>query len=73
MKLLFTRAREGDEPQTPVDPEPQNSTDSGVPPLSVWERRGIKLTALGGVGVGGLGFYASFDAVSAKAAEWGFT
>ncbi|MFI7415390.1 DUF2637 domain-containing protein [Streptomyces sp. NPDC049627] len=72
MKLPFTRAREGDEPQTPVDSEPDSPTDSGVPPLSIWERRGVKLTALGGVGVGGLGFYASFDAVSAKAAQWGF-
>ncbi|SEE83904.1 Protein of unknown function [Streptomyces sp. 2131.1] len=74
MKLPFTRAREGDEPQTPVDHEPSStdSADSGVPPLSLWERRGIKLTALGGAGVGGLGFYASFDAVSAKALEWGF-
>ncbi|MFJ4084859.1 DUF2637 domain-containing protein [Streptomyces iakyrus] len=72
MKLPFTRAREGDEPQTPVDSEPDSSTDSGVPPLSIWERRGIKLTGLGGIGVGGLGFYASFDAVSAKAAQWGF-
>jgi hypothetical protein len=72
LKLPFTRAREGDEPQTSVDSEPDSSTDSGVPPLSIWERRGVKLTALGGVGVGGLGFYASFDAVSAKALEWGF-
>ncbi|MFK0159107.1 DUF2637 domain-containing protein [Streptomyces sp. NPDC090493] len=69
---LFTRAREGDELKAPVDPEPQPSTDSDVPPLSKWERRGIKLTALGGAGVGGLGFYASFDSVSAKAMEWGF-
>ncbi|MFE6185447.1 DUF2637 domain-containing protein [Streptomyces sp. NPDC056465] len=46
--------------------------DSGVPPLSKWEGRGAAVTALGGVGVGGLGFYASFDAVSAKAETWGF-
>ncbi|MGW4086988.1 DUF2637 domain-containing protein [Streptomyces sp. NPDC004822] len=72
MKLPFTRTREGDEPQIPVDSVPDSSTDSGVPPLSVWERRGVKLTALGGAAVGGLGFYASFDAVSAKAAQWGF-
>ncbi|MFF8696269.1 DUF2637 domain-containing protein [Streptomyces sp. NPDC015144] len=71
MKLPFTRVRKGEEPQTPADHEP-SSTDSGVPPLSLWERRGIKLTALGGAGVGGLGFYASFDAVSAKALDWGF-
>ncbi|MGX1907599.1 DUF2637 domain-containing protein [Streptomyces phaeochromogenes] len=69
---LYPRTRKRGEPQTPVDPEPKNSTDSGVPPLSTWERRGVELTALGGVGVGGLGFYASFDAVSAKALEWGF-
>lgn len=69
---LFTRAREGDELKAPASPDPQTSTESGVPPLSIWERRGVKLTALGGAGVGALGFYASFDAVSAKALEWGF-
>ncbi|MFG2408732.1 DUF2637 domain-containing protein [Streptomyces brevispora] len=31
------------------------------------------LIVLGGIAVGGLGFYASFDAVSTKAAQWGFT
>jgi hypothetical protein len=72
LKRLLTRAREGDEPKAPIDPELKTSTDSDVPPLSRWERRGVKLTALGGAAVGGLGFYASFDAVSAKAAQWGF-
>ncbi|MEU5748254.1 DUF2637 domain-containing protein [Streptomyces sp. NPDC047726] len=52
--------------------EPVPASDSGVPPLSRWEGRGAALTALGGVTVGGLGFYASFDAVSAKAETWGF-
>ncbi|MEE1764433.1 DUF2637 domain-containing protein [Streptomyces sp. SP18BB07] len=64
MSLPFPLALQGDKPK-PLD-------DSVVPPLSRWERGGAVLTALGGVGVGGLGFYASFDAVSAKAAEWGF-
>ncbi|MFK0279564.1 DUF2637 domain-containing protein [Streptomyces sp. NPDC090499] len=62
--MQFTRTREGDKSEAP--------DDSGVPPLSPWERKGAGLTALGGAGVGGLGFYASFDAVSTKAAEWGF-
>ncbi|MFJ4880083.1 DUF2637 domain-containing protein [Streptomyces sp. NPDC088745] len=64
MKLPFTRTCEDAGTQAP--------DDSGVPPLSRWERNGAKMVALGGAGVGGLGFYASFDAVSAKAAEWGF-
>ncbi|MGY4935988.1 DUF2637 domain-containing protein [Streptomyces sp. 900116325] len=72
MKRLLTRAREDREPKTPIDPEPKASTTSGVPPLSRWERFGAGAIGLGGAGVGGLGFYASFDAVSAKAAEWGF-
>ncbi|MGW0033071.1 DUF2637 domain-containing protein [Streptomyces sp. NPDC003314] len=45
----------------------------GVPPLTRWERYGAILTVLGGAAVGGLGFYASFDTVSLKAAQWGFT
>lgn len=64
MKPSFNLARKSREPVT--------ANDSGVPPLSKWEGRGAALTALGGVAVGGLGFYASFDAVSAKAATWGF-
>ncbi|MGX1268121.1 DUF2637 domain-containing protein [Streptomyces phaeoluteigriseus] len=48
------------------------AADIGVPPLSKWERRASALIAFGGAAVGGLGFYASFDAVSAKAVEWGF-
>ncbi|MFJ4988724.1 DUF2637 domain-containing protein [Streptomyces sp. NPDC088732] len=63
-KLSFPRARKGS--------KPKSVTDSGVPPLTKWERFGAALTALGGAAVGGLGFYASFDAVSAKAAQWGF-
>ncbi|MFF4902290.1 DUF2637 domain-containing protein [Streptomyces sp. NPDC001068] len=47
--------------------------DSGVPPLSRWERFGAGLTAVGGAAVGGLGFFASFDAVSKAAEDWGFT
>ncbi|MFE4575744.1 DUF2637 domain-containing protein [Streptomyces chartreusis] len=68
----FSPTREGDELKSPIDADLQTPTDSGVPPLSLLERRGVKLTGLGGVAVGGLGFYASFDAVSAKAAMWGF-
>ncbi|MFF4543593.1 DUF2637 domain-containing protein [Streptomyces sp. NPDC001406] len=47
--------------------------ESGVPPFTRWERFGACLTAVGGAAVGGLGFYASFDAVSTAAASWGFT
>lgn len=64
---LFNRTREGDDPDT------QTSTDSEVPPLSGWERLAVAVIALGGAGVGGFGFYASFDSVSFKAAGWGFT
>ncbi|MET8696817.1 DUF2637 domain-containing protein [Streptomyces bauhiniae] len=46
---------------------------SKVPPLTRWERFGAACVALGGAGVGALGFYASFDAVSTAAAHWGFT
>ncbi|MCD9903232.1 DUF2637 domain-containing protein [Streptomyces sp. MT29] len=63
-KLSFFRAREGRKPKV--------VEGSGVPPLSRWERFGALLVALGGAAVGGLGFYASFDAVSAKAEQWGF-
>ncbi|MFI9078818.1 DUF2637 domain-containing protein [Streptomyces sioyaensis] len=44
-----------------------------MPPLTGWERFGAALTALGGAIVGGLGFYASFDAVSLAAETWDFT
>lgn len=64
MKLSFSRARADSKPELPAD--------SGVPPLTRWERRAAASIALGGAAVGGLGFYASFDAVSAKALEWGF-
>ncbi|MGY1502886.1 DUF2637 domain-containing protein [Streptomyces sp. QTS52] len=60
-------------PGSDTDGKPKVLDDSGVPPLSGWERFGAGLTALGGVAVGGLGFYASFDAVSKAAASWGFT
>jgi hypothetical protein len=70
---LFNRTREGDELKAPTDPDPQTSTDSGVPPLSGLERLAVGVIALGGAAVGGFGFYASFDSVSAKAAGWGFT
>lgn len=64
MKRLWNRA--------PADREPKTPRNSDVPPLSRWERFGAVAIGLGGAGVGSLGFYASFDAVSAKAAEWGF-
>lgn len=65
--LLRFRAREGNraKPPKPLD-------ESGVPPLTRWERFGATLTALGGAAVGTLGFYASFDAVSAAAGTWNF-
>ncbi|WP_328491188.1 DUF2637 domain-containing protein [Streptomyces zaomyceticus] len=59
--------------RTPKDGEPKVPDDSGIPPLTRWERYGAAATAVGGVAVGGLGFYASFGSVSAKAAQWGFT
>ncbi|MFE2181331.1 DUF2637 domain-containing protein [Streptomyces sp. NPDC059455] len=62
MKLPFSRACEGSRSTNGLD----------VPPLSRWERWGAGLTAIGGAAVGGLGFYASFDAVSAAAASWDF-
>jgi hypothetical protein len=67
LKLSFSRPRRGGR----AKPAKQ-ARESGVPPLSKWERFGAGLTALGGVAVGALGFYASFDAVSAKAATWNF-
>ncbi|MER6109255.1 DUF2637 domain-containing protein [Streptomyces hirsutus] len=66
-KQWFSRARKGNKPKPS---KPLN--ESGVPPLTRWERFGAALTVLGGVAVGALGFYASFDGVSTKAAEWGF-
>ncbi|MFE1206343.1 DUF2637 domain-containing protein [Streptomyces sp. NPDC058762] len=65
MIRLFPRSRR--------DGKPKDPDDSGVPPLTGWERIGAGLVALGGAGVGSLGFYASFDSVSQAAASWGFT
>lgn len=67
-KVSFFRARRGSE-QKPT----KLLNESGVPPFTRWERFGASLTAVGGAAVGGLGFYASFDAVSTAAASWGFT
>ncbi|MFI7299237.1 DUF2637 domain-containing protein [Streptomyces sp. NPDC050121] len=64
--LPFLRARKGRAKQ------PKPLTESGVPPLTRWECFGAVLTSLLAVGVGALGFYASFDAVSLKAVSWGF-
>ncbi|MFF8399792.1 DUF2637 domain-containing protein [Streptomyces sp. NPDC016172] len=66
-KPWFSRARRGSKPKPP---KPLN--DPGVPPLTGWERFGATLTALGGAAVGALGFYASFDGVSAAAEAWDF-
>lgn len=66
-KPWFSRARRG---PSPKPPKPLN--ESGVPPLSRWERFGAVLTALGGAAVGTLGFYASFGGVSAAAEAWDF-
>ncbi|MFJ2225516.1 DUF2637 domain-containing protein [Streptomyces anulatus] len=52
---------------------PEPHSEYGVPPLSGWERLGAGVTAVGAVGVGILGFYASFDAVAQRAVLWGFT
>lgn len=60
-------------PGSDADEKLKALDDSGVPPLSRRERFGAGLTALGGAAVGGLGFYASFDAVTRAAASWGFT
>lgn len=60
-------------PGADTDGKLKGLDDAGVPPLSRRERFGAALTVLGGVGVGGLGFYASFDAVSRAAVSWGFT
>ncbi|WP_406730764.1 DUF2637 domain-containing protein [Streptomyces sp. NBC_01794] len=65
--LLRFRARKGNKAKPP---KPFN--ESGVPPLSRWERFGATLTSLCGAAVGALGFYASFDAVSAAAETWNF-
>ncbi|MFE6639488.1 DUF2637 domain-containing protein [Streptomyces tendae] len=65
MIRLFPRSRRNGKPKDP--------DDSGVPPLSGWERLGAGAVALGGAAVGGLGFYASFDSVSQAAVSWGFT
>ncbi|MCX5182669.1 DUF2637 domain-containing protein [Streptomyces sp. NBC_00268] len=65
MKRLYPRSR--------TDGKPKALDDSGVPPLSGQERFAAGLTVLGGAAVGGLGFYASFDAVSKAAESWGFT
>ncbi|QKV92297.1 DUF2637 domain-containing protein [Streptomyces sp. NA02950] len=43
-----------------------------VPPLSRRERILLVVVGAAGIGVGGLGFAASFDAVSAAGARWGF-
>ncbi|MFM9647733.1 DUF2637 domain-containing protein [Streptomyces galilaeus] len=64
---LRFRARKGNKVKPP---KPFN--ESGVPPLSRWERFGATLTSLCGAAVGALGFYASFDAVSAAAETWNF-
>ncbi|WP_258574177.1 DUF2637 domain-containing protein [Streptomyces shenzhenensis] len=66
-KPWFSRARR-DSKQKPLE----RINESGVPPLTRWEQCGATLTALGGAAVGALGFYASFDAVSAAAETWGF-
>ncbi|MGW2496282.1 DUF2637 domain-containing protein [Streptomyces pseudogriseolus] len=65
-KLPFFRARKGKaKPPKPL-------TESGVPPFTRWEKFGAVVTALLATAVGLLGFYGSFDAVSLKAAQWGF-
>jgi len=43
-----------------------------VPPLSRQERVLLAVVGIAGIGVGALGFAASFDAVSAAGAQWGF-
>ncbi|RZU28186.1 uncharacterized protein DUF2637 [Streptomyces sp. BK022] len=73
MSLLPRRTRRVPEkPPLPDQPAALTSV-SKVPPLTRWERLGAAGIVLGGAGVGGLGFYASFDAVSTAAAHWGFT
>lgn len=67
LNLLRFRARKGNRTRPP-----KSLNESGVPPLTRWERFGATLTALGGAAVGALGFYASFDAVSAAAETWNF-
>ncbi|GAA5070292.1 DUF2637 domain-containing protein [Streptomyces similanensis] len=72
MKLLpFSHARRGHHPPGPL-PGPDPLGASGVPPLTRWERFGAALTVLGGITVGAIGFYASFDGVSDAAAAWDF-
>ncbi|MFI8206704.1 DUF2637 domain-containing protein [Streptomyces sp. NPDC085937] len=65
MIRLFPRSRRGG--------KPKNLDSAGVPPFTRWEKFGAGLVAVGGAGVGGLGFYASFDSVSQAAMSWGFT
>ncbi|MGW8387083.1 DUF2637 domain-containing protein [Streptomyces albidoflavus] len=62
--------------KTPVPPVQRNARPAGpptgVPPLNGSERLAVVVAVLVGIAVGALGFYASFDGVSQKAAEWGF-
>jgi hypothetical protein len=46
--------------------------NADVPPLEPGERILLRTVAVAAVGVGGLGFAASFQAVSAAGARWGF-
>ncbi|CDR08538.1 DUF2637 domain-containing protein [Streptomyces iranensis] len=52
--------------------ETDQATAPQVPPLSRMERILLLVVGAAGIGVGGLGFAASFDAVSAAGARWGF-
>ncbi|MEV5770800.1 DUF2637 domain-containing protein [Streptomyces antimycoticus] len=52
--------------------ETGQATAPQVPPLSRRERMLLVVVGAAGTGVGGLGFAASFDAVSAAGAQWGF-
>ncbi|WP_328872860.1 DUF2637 domain-containing protein [Streptomyces sp. NBC_00287] len=56
---------------TTTPPAPEGSS-SGVPPLTRPEMGLAGIGALAAAGVGALGLIASFDAVSAAAARWGF-
>ncbi|MFI5990304.1 DUF2637 domain-containing protein [Streptomyces sp. NPDC051362] len=69
--MTHSLAKAPDDELQPPDQSTTNKRDA--PPLSGWERLGATVVGLGGGAVGALGFYASFDSVSAKAAEWGFT
>lgn len=77
MIRLFARSRRGgknlDNADVPTFPKPKNPDSTGIPPFTRWEKLGAGLVAVGGAGVGGLGFYASFDSVSQAATSWGFT